>query len=166
MQNVFVYSVAYNLNTRLNCIGICIGLLSTPIFTLLTTHHTFGQGALPPQTIQCTVLLGRRNTVYSTTRTEKTNYSLCTIRDPTNAKPYCRYSITLCKHTSEYSIRRVGSMTRFLARIFGQMCDQLFGQVFDQGFWEQKIQFTLLPGRRHTETEKKQEKHPCIENPM
>ena len=40
------------------------------------------------------------------------------------------------------------------ARIFGQIFDQIFGQVFDQVFWPgffgQKIQCTILLGRRNT----------------
>ena len=40
------------------------------------------------------------------------------------------------------------------ARIFGQIFDQVFGQVFDQGFWpaffDQKIQCTVLLGRKNT----------------
>ena len=58
----------------------------------------FWPGFLDPK-IQCTGLLGRRNTVYSSTRTEKTNYLLFTIRNPKIPKLYFRHSIILFEAT-------------------------------------------------------------------
>ena len=64
------------------------------------------------------------------------------------------------------------------ARIFGQIFDQIFGQVFDQGFWPgyfgQKIQCTVLPGRKNTVLpgRKKPREKPCnqksliVKNPI
>ena len=52
------------------------------------------------------------------------------------------------KHVFETFFRQ------FVGRIFGQIVDQIFGQIFDQGFWpgfmDQKLQCTLLLGRRNT----------------
>ena len=56
------------------------------------------------------------------------------------------------------------------ARIFGQIFDQIFGQIFDQGFWPgcfgQKIQCTVLRGRKNTALQyyrdgKKPREKPC-----
>ena len=48
------------------------------------------------QKIQCTVLLARRNTMCSNTRTEKTNHLLFTIQHAKHTKLYVRFSIILC----------------------------------------------------------------------
>jgi len=45
---------------------------------------------------------------------------------------------------------------QIFGQVFGQVFDQVFDQIFDHvclpGFWEQKIQCTVIPGRRKSET--------------
>ena len=79
------------------------------------------------QKIQCTVLLGRRNTVYSTSGAQKTNNLSFTIRNPkeTNNKTLC----SVLHATIQQYIKIVYAVFLSLHLFFGK----IFGQVFDQG---------------------------------
>ena len=114
----------------------------------------FWPGFLDPK-IQCTGLLGRRNTVLQFYWARKFT------KNPRN--PFLSFFLNASfLDTSSFFLKQGWNQWIFGAwrlkiwsgetrwEIFGNFFDQIFGQVFDQGFWDPKIQCTGLLGRRNT----------------